>query len=125
MAALARSRGRDGPVWWKAAISGGVVYFSSYDCNLYAVDVNTRKLLWKFRCSGSPSYLPPANDEYEVEILIPKDEVDADVREKRYDIGFVDDDETAGAYKSKITYRMSTQYASKGKYQVDSDEEAL
>ncbi len=29
------------------------------------------------------------------------------------------------AHKSKITYQVSTQYASKGKYHVDSDEDAL
>jgi hypothetical protein len=29
------------------------------------------------------------------------------------------------AYKSRIKYQVSTQYSEKGKYQIDSDEEAF
>jgi hypothetical protein len=32
-------------------------------------------------------------------------------------------EQNVSAYKSRITYQISTQYAAKGKYQVDSEEE--
>jgi hypothetical protein len=45
-------------------------------------------------------------------------------KKKAYEFGFGDEEGgNTGAYKSRITYQVSTQYASKGKYQVDSQEE--
>jgi outer membrane protein assembly factor BamB len=33
------------------AVFNGVLYFGSWDCKLYAIDVNTREVLWTFRSS--------------------------------------------------------------------------
>lgn len=115
----------EGPVWWKPSFLGNIVYFGSYDCNLYAVDIRTRKLVWKFRCPGTPSYLPPLHDDFEVRLKIPKEVVSEEVGAKRYDVGIADEGESSDFYKSRITYQISTQYQSKGKYQIDSDEEEL
>ena len=36
-----------------------------------------------------------------------------------------DEADGTSAYKSRVTYQVSTQYQAKGKYQIDSDEEAF
>ncbi len=114
-----------GSVWLTIAFSGNKVIFPSWDCNLYCIDDKTQKIIWKFRTGGSPSYIPPANEEFEVVIKRPEGTTTGEGgREKRYDFRFGEEDNTS-TYKSRITYQVSTQYASKGKYQVDSDEEAL
>jgi outer membrane protein assembly factor BamB len=115
----------EGPVWQPATIHEGIVYFGSYDCNLYALDVKNGKLLWKFRCPGAPSTYPPIKSFFEVAIKLPEREFEAEP-EKRYDLRIrEDEDDGTGAYKSRITYQVSTRYASRGKYQVDSDEDGL
>jgi outer membrane protein assembly factor BamB len=114
-----------GPVWWKPTIWNDIVYFGSYDCHLYAVNINTRKLEWKFRCQGSPSYLPPPNDAYEFQLKITGEAFKETKREKKYEMGVAEDEKGSGAYKTRVTYHVSTQYSEKGKYQIDSDEEAF
>jgi outer membrane protein assembly factor BamB len=106
--------------WWKPAVEGGVVYFGSYDCNFYALDAEDGKLLWKFRADGSPSRIPPPYREFELSIKIPEKEVEEEER-GRYDISEKGPEEHVGAYKSRITYQVSTQYREKGKYQTDDD----
>ncbi len=115
----------EAPVWQPASIQDGVVYFGSYDCNLYALQAKTGKLLWKFRCPGSFSRYPPIKSFFEVSIKVSTAEADKGTDE-RYELRFGDaEEEAAGAYKGRITYQVSTQYGAKGKYQVDSDEEAF
>lgn len=112
----------NGYVWWYPAVHGGNVIFSSWDCNVYAVSIDTHELAWKFQAPGSPSELPPGNDVFEFELKIGGNETEQE--RKSYSLNLPGSDaEVAGAYKSKVTYRMSNHYASKGKYQVDSDEE--
>ncbi|MDT9191305.1 MAG: PQQ-binding-like beta-propeller repeat protein, partial [Limnospira sp. PMC 894.15] len=41
-------RTEDG-IFSSPAVSGGVVYFGSYDNHLYAVDANTGQERWKFK----------------------------------------------------------------------------
>jgi eukaryotic-like serine/threonine-protein kinase len=115
-----------GEIWWRPAVWNGMVYFASFDCHLYCVDIATHELSWKFRARGEPSYMPPPFDSFELSVK--KHVEDSDFHDvgtdKRYAAVFEEDD--AGKfYKSKVTYRMSTQYSAKGKYQKDSDEEAL
>ena len=50
-------------------------------------------------------------------------EVEEEKREKRYEFGLTEEDDNTSQYQSRITYQMTTQYASKGKYKVDSSEE--
>ncbi len=110
-------------VWWSPAVCEGKVYFTSMDCNLYCVDVNTQNLMWKFRSRGSPSQWPPPFDTHELSVPI-HDEEKPQERKKSYDLNVTgEEEEFNAAYKSRITYQVSTQYASRGKYQKDSDEE--
>ncbi len=109
--------------WWKPSFLRGNVYFGSYDCHFYCLDAETGRLAWKFRTEGSPSKYPPPYEQFEIELKIPESEVREEAREKRYDFGVADEEESPDFYKSRITYQVSTQYASKGKYQKDSDEE--
>jgi len=109
--------------WWKPSIWEGRIYFGSYDCHMYCLDAETGKLFWKFRTEGSPSKYPPAYEEFEIEVKIPESEIKEETSEKRYDLASLDEEGATNFYKSRMTYQVSTQYASKGKYQVDSDEE--
>jgi outer membrane protein assembly factor BamB len=114
-----------GVVFMSYPVKDGRIYFPCWDCNLYCMDTETRHIVWKFRAEGSPSYLPPPYEGFEVRMKIPGSEFKE--REiKRYDGGIAEEGEKVGSfYKSRITYQVSTQYASKGNYQVDSDEEAF
>ena len=116
----------EGPVWQPSAIHDGVIYIGSYDCNLYALDITNGKLLWKFRCPGSPTTYPPLKSFFEISIKLPK-KVFETSEEKKYELRLEDEKpDGTSAYKSRVTYQMSIQYQSRGgKYQVDSDEEAL
>jgi hypothetical protein len=92
---------------------------------MYVVDTSTHELVWKFRTEGSPSILPPPYESFEIEMKIPKSEVEEEVVKKTYDLNLGEEEDGTSAYKSRITYQISTQYSAKGKYQIDSDEEAF
>ena len=111
-----------GTIVGKPAIYDGEIIFGSYDCNLYAINIKTRELAWKFTSGGQPSYFPPPFESFEVRIRIPKEPV-AEEKKKTYDLNLAEDaGEIGGAYKSRVTYQISTQYREKGKYQTtDSD----
>jgi outer membrane protein assembly factor BamB len=113
-----------GALWWMPAIWKDAVIFTSMDCFVYAVDTNTERLLWKFRSRGAPSYSPPPYESFELSMKVPETVVEEE--KKAYDIGISDVGEDSGRfYKTRITYQMSSRYQEKGKYQIDSDEEAL
>lgn len=115
-----------GEVWWEPTAWKGKIYFTSWDCNMYCVDTRTRQLVWKFRTHGAPSPLPHPFGTHE--LVVRKSAGEDGLREwdgrKAYDIGGLQE-EGGSAYKSRVTYRVSSQYAAKGKYQTDSDEERL
>ncbi len=114
-----------GFAWWKPAIFQDKVYFGSYDCFFYALDAETGTLVWKFRTQGSPSTGPGPYEGYELSITAPKQEV-REVKKKTYELHMTEEgEEDSRFYKSRITYQVSTQYREKGKYQIDSDEEAF
>jgi outer membrane protein assembly factor BamB len=114
----------EGFVYIQPVVHGNRVYFTSWDCHLYCVDLATRLLVWKFRTEGAPSYIPPPYEGFELEMKIPKAVVKEEEK-KRYDMNITEEEDMEGAYKSRVTYQISTQYQSKGKYQTDSDEEAF
>jgi outer membrane protein assembly factor BamB len=114
-----------GAIWLKCVAFDGKICVPSWDCHLYVVDTRTHELVWKFRTEGSPSYLPPPYESFEIEMKIPRSEVAEEVKKKQYDLDLAEEEGGTSAYKSRITYQISTQYSEKGKYQIDSDEEAL
>jgi len=114
-----------GYVWWGPAILGNALYFSSWDCHIYAVDKHTGKEIWRFNTGSDPSYIPPISEGFEAELTIPKSET-VDAEEKRkYDVFSTEQTESTGAYKSRVTYQMGTTYREKGKYQIDSGAESF
>ncbi len=114
-----------GIVWMQPSFHGRTVFFTSWDCNLYAVDVDTHRLLWKFRAAGSPSYVSPPNESFELSVKIPNKEFKEE-QKKSYDVSFDREDELGtSTYKSEITYQMGTAYIKKGKYQVDEKTEGF
>jgi len=112
-----------GVIWLKPVGIGPNVLFPSFDCHIYLVNARTGKTVWKFRTEGEQSPLPPAYDTFEM--VMSRKQTKAEERDgpaKRYEFRLDEEDNTS-TYKSRITYQVSTQYAAKGKYQVDSDEE--
>lgn len=103
-------------------IHDGKILFGSYDCHLYAVDLDSGSLAWKFRTQGSPCYVPPPFELFEV--VFRTGEPEQEEAKKHYDLNIeAGGEEREGAYKSRVTYQTSTRYREKGKYQVDSREE--
>ncbi len=114
-----------GVVWLKPVEYKGMILIPSWDCNVYAVNSKAGELIWKFRTEGDPANLPPPYDAFEVVLKRPAEKKDAKEKEgKQYDLK-LEEDQNTSTYKSRITYQVSTQYASKGKYQVDSKEETF
>ena len=89
---------------------------------MYCIDKDSQLLIWKFTAGGSPAYIPDSYDQFEMRMEIPKGDVEQ-VTEKRYSFDIGTEDEKTSEYQSRITYQVSTQYAAKGKYQVNSHEE--
>ena len=114
-----------GGVWWCPAVWKDNVYFSSWDCHVYAAEKNTGKEVWRFNTGAEPSYLPPMTEGFEIELKIPKSEMRDEEKKKTYEINIAEEISSTGAYKSRVTYQLSTQYQAKGKYQVDSEEEGF
>ena len=115
----------EGYVWWRSALIGKRLLFGSWDCHVYCIDIDERQPIWKFKTSGGPSPIPPANEAFELVLKIPK-RTREEEKKKTYDLDMVGEEEqSTSAYKSRITYQVSTQYSEKGKYQIDSDEEAF
>jgi outer membrane protein assembly factor BamB len=113
------------PIWQPATILNGIVYFGSYDCNLYALVARTGKLVWKFKCPGGITTYPEIKDYLEVRIKIPESEIKEEKWDSYQALAFKGDEDSGKFYKSRITYHVSSRYHEKGKYQIDSDEEAL
>jgi len=114
----------NGYIWWKSVMLGRRLIFGSWDCFVYCIDIETRQAVWRFRTSGGPSPVPPANEAFELVLKIPKRTIEEE-RKKTYELNVEEEEAGTSAYKSRITYQVSTQYREKGKYQIDSDEEAF
>ena len=112
----------EGFVFEGSAKIGNRIVFGSWDCNLYCVDVDTKRLIWKFRAPGSPSYAPPPYESFEVDFEVPKSEVDESAK-RQYDFHLESENLNTSEYKSDITYQSGTTYREKGKYQIDSKTE--
>jgi len=112
----------NGFVWWRPAIWHDKVIFGSWDCIVYCLGRNGKDLAWKFRTSGEPSLIPPANEAFELEIRISPGPKEAETG-KTYQLDLTGESEEKGAfYKSRITYQVSTHYREKGKYQTTEDD---
>jgi len=109
-------------IYERSIMIGNRLIFASWDCNVYCIDTDTRQVIWKFRCSGSPSSIPPPYEAFELQTTISQKEMDDTVR-KDYGLKVTEEEKNTSAYKSEITYQMGTTYREKGKYQIDSDEE--
>jgi len=117
-----RTQGR---IYGGLLICNNIIFFGSFDCHLYAIDLFTKKLKWKFRSHGGPCYIPSPFEAFEVQLKIPQSQME-EGKKKTYELDLAgEEEERAGAYKSRITYQVSTQYREKGKYQIDTDEEAF
>lgn len=106
----------------RPTVIGKNVIVASWDCNIYCLDTETQKLVWKFKAEGSPVELPPPHEAFEIETTIPQSEFNEE-KKKSYDLKLDEDEGDINFYKSRITYQVSTQYTAKGKYQIDSREE--
>jgi outer membrane protein assembly factor BamB len=113
-----------GEIWWKPSAWENKIFFTSMDCYLYCVDIETHQLVWKFRGQGPVSYMGPPFDSYELKVKKPVEDtgLKEETEKKRYDMR-ISEEESPDTYTSRITYQLSSKYQSKGKYQIDSKEE--
>ena len=115
----------EGAIWLKPVHFDNKILFTCWDCHVYVLDADTGELVWKFRTAGEPSPFPPPYDTFEVVMKRAAETVVETEGPKKYDINMAEDVESTSAYKSRITYQISTQYSEKGKYQIDSQEESF
>jgi hypothetical protein len=104
-----------GPIYTSVTVENGIAYFGSWDCHIYAVDINTREEVWRFTTSiASPSYLPPAYESFETELSIPKSEETGHEEKKKYG---------ATTFGSQLfgEYKMKSQYKTKSEYKTESE----
>jgi len=124
--------GLDGVMKWKyatqgvtqirPAASGNRLVFSSWDCNLYCLDIMARRLIWKFRTEGSPGYRPPPHECFTLTLKVRGGgEETKEGRKKAYDLNMQEEEGGGAFYKSRITYQTSTRYREKGKYQAEEE----
>jgi hypothetical protein len=114
-----------GMVWMRVVFLDRIAYFTSWDCNLYAVNIDTQELVWKFRTEGSPCDISPPHESFELVMKVTEREVSEDSR-KTYEFAEpVEEERSTSEYKSEITYQMGTAYRQKGKYQVDEKTEGF
>ena len=98
------------------AIWNDRIYFGSYDCNMYCVDLENRSLAWKFSCGGSPSYIPPPNESFELRLKASSGKEERQSK-KGYELDLSGEDEKVGGfYKARVTYGGSSRYREKGSY---------
>ncbi len=104
-----------GMVWIQPVTSGRNVFFTSWDCHLYSVDIDTTRLSWKFRVSGSPSFVPDPHESFELEMKIPQEEF---LKEKRkvYDLDEEKTEVVGSFYRSRNTYQVTSEYQASGSY---------
>ncbi|MCK4531251.1 MAG: PQQ-like beta-propeller repeat protein, partial [Candidatus Aenigmarchaeota archaeon] len=105
----------DGDVFWKPVIKDGVIYFTSWDCHLYAVDITTRKELWRFATSNTAqAEWPPSTDAWEAEVKKETHIEDA-ITEEKYK------SKKKGETVSLSDYQITTEYSSESEYKQKSD----
>ncbi len=93
---------------------GDKIFFGSWDCHEYSVDVKTGKELWRFRTSSMvQGYLPPSTEAFKLEVKKATHVDDAISKEK---------------YKSKkeesvslSDYHLTGEYSTESEYKTKSD----
>ncbi len=96
------------------SIYGNMILVGSMDCHFYAIDMNTKEVLWRIRTSSQTrSTAPPPHDEFKMEIKRDTQIEDAVSEDK---------------YKSKkeesislSDYHVENEYASTSDYKTKSD----
>jgi outer membrane protein assembly factor BamB len=105
----------DGAVFWCPVIKDGVIYFTSWDCHLYAVDIETREELWRFATSTkTQAEWPPAYESWEAEIKKAAHIEDA-ISEDRYKTKH-EKSVSLSDYHVKSDYATTSDYKQKSDY---------
>jgi outer membrane protein assembly factor BamB len=103
------------PAFWESEIHENTIYLGSYDCHLYAIDINTRKERWRFATSSSViSSLPPAYEGWETQIEIPRSE-EIEEKKSKY-AASIFGSELFGQYKTESPYKTKSAYKTKSEY---------
>jgi outer membrane protein assembly factor BamB len=101
---------------------GNNIIFASWDCNIYCIDADTKRVSWKFKVDGSPAYVPPPHEAFELNVDVSEEEVE-ETAKKDYGIEFREEERDTSEYKPVVTYQSGKTYRQKGKYQIDSRSE--
>jgi hypothetical protein len=93
-----------------------MIYFGSWDCHLYAVDIKTRKEVWRFTTSTTDrAWRPPPHECFETELKIPKTDIDSSEVKNAYRTSTFGA-ELFGQYKSDSPYKTKSEYKRKSEY---------
>ena len=111
---IGRFKTSDG-VFGKMLLRDGKIFFGSWDCRFYCVNIETRKELWRCQTSTmTQSYLPPSNAYFSAEIKKSIKIEDA-MSEDRYK------SKSRGETVSLSDYHVSSEYATTSEYKQKSD----
>jgi len=103
----------DNIIWDIPKYHGGKIIFGTWDCHVFALDAGTGEEIWRFTTGGAPSYLPPANEFFEVEIRKGAHIEDA-ISEEKY--------KKKGSETISLSdYHVSSEYATTSEYKQKSD----
>jgi outer membrane protein assembly factor BamB len=90
------------------------LYFGSFDCHFYCIDIKGREV-WRFKTSSSVKWkVPPASEWFEFEVKI-DEEPDESIREYGKGVN------VASAEFSKSEYSFKSEYASTSEYRTKSE----
>ncbi|NIO22788.1 MAG: PQQ-binding-like beta-propeller repeat protein [Candidatus Aenigmarchaeota archaeon] len=102
-----------GKIYNEPLIHDDLLYFGSWDCNLYCINLETRKEVWRFVTSTKvPSSKPPLNEVFEVQVKKETHIEDA-VSEDKYN-----------SKKEEVSlsdYHVTSEYSTTSEYKQKSD----
>ncbi len=108
-----------GKIYNEPLIHEGRLYFGSWDCHLYCIDIETRKEIWRFATSTlTPSTKPPLNEVFRVEIKKETHIEDA-ITEEKYKSKRKQESVSLSDYHIESEYSSEPEYRQKSDYDVE------
>lgn len=107
-----------GPVYHFPAVWNDTLYFGSWDCHLYAVNLETRREVWRFSTSdSSPAYMPPSRSMFEVGIK-KETHIEEPIPEDKYKSKKKQETVSLSDYHVESEYSSESEYKQKSDYDV-------
>ncbi len=118
----------DGNILWRfktghkigcpPVFDNGNIYIGSFDCYLYSLDSRKGTEIWRYATSvSSPSYCPPAQEAFRIEVK--KSENIEDLVESEDKYAFSSETLNFSDYDAKSEYAGKSEYTQKSEYTTD------